>query len=317
MYNELERLKIENSYKKSKKIKILVIGDKNTGKTTFLDQYCYNQIGKLNKKSKNLEGCEIHVKNYPFFQNFESFTINENFILEFWDVLGDKLYRPFINIYLEKILPHSKAIIFFFDLSNIKTLGNINIWIQNLFEIKKTSNLNYSIWKIPFFLIGNKKDLLTNKQLLEEKIKVLNFLNQKFNCVEGENVLFFSTKFENENFLENLLIDHFFRQICLETIVFHKQEDFINSESISYFIPHFNTKSTVKYTLESEFFINKLQLQKIDKENLKNIFIDFLTVYSKKIKKFFTYEEEKYFLDLKKGSYSIKEVSDSSLTQSL
>ncbi len=110
--------------------KFLVIGDSNSGKTTFLDYYC--NLRKKEKKMKKTIGCEIHVKEFSRLKA----GVKINQFIEFWDISGDIKFLPYVNVYthaVENNLGAFKGVIFFFDVTNIKTLLNINKYIKLIF----------------------------------------------------------------------------------------------------------------------------------------------------------------------------------------
>ena len=92
-------------------LKILVIGDSNTGKTTFLDKLCNDSFEE--EKIKKTYGCDLHL--YQYYSDYNKLLSEEGKLknkyisqkneddpqkfVEFWDISGDKNSRPFITVY--------------------------------------------------------------------------------------------------------------------------------------------------------------------------------------------------------------------------
>jgi small GTP-binding protein len=66
-------------------IKIIVIGDQSVGKTSLLNQYCYNKFEPIMPATV---GCDFTTKVY---NNFKGRTIR----LQLWDIAGNEQNKIF------------------------------------------------------------------------------------------------------------------------------------------------------------------------------------------------------------------------------
>jgi small GTP-binding protein len=119
-------------------IKIVILGDSFTGKSTFTNKICY-------------ENYDIHSEYYATLGTDINFTFMNNldqyYKIIFYDTSGN---IDFINI-VRCYYKGCDVCILFFDISNKETFKNISFWMHDL-----TKNLPSSIGKV---LIGNKKDI--------------------------------------------------------------------------------------------------------------------------------------------------------------
>ena len=122
-------------------IKIILIGDKGVGKTSFI----YNYL-KKNEKIYSTIGLDYHDK-YIDTKNNE-YTIK----LRIWDTSGQYTYANTIENYFKTC----HGFIFFYDISNNESLLNIEKWIERI-----ESFIDGKIYEknIDYILIGNKSDL--------------------------------------------------------------------------------------------------------------------------------------------------------------
>lgn len=86
--------------------------------------------------------------------------------LTIWDIAGQDKFAKVRQTFYE----NAAGFIIVYDVTRSKTTENIKMWYQDV--IKNTG-------EIPCVLIGNKKDLIDEKQVNEEDIKKL-ILNEDF-----------------------------------------------------------------------------------------------------------------------------------------
>ncbi len=133
-------------------IRISLIGDKKTGKSTFI-----NFINK-NVYSPNLSP-SIGV-------DYFSLLVSPNLNWKIWDLSGDNNLSHVTNCYYKD----KDLFLLFFDVNNPDTFNNLNYWIKRIM----INNKQYKI-----ILIGNKIDL--NKNVSDIEINTLcNSYNMKY-----------------------------------------------------------------------------------------------------------------------------------------
>ena len=116
--------------------KIVVFGDYNTGKTSFLN---YLQNYKLLGTYEPTIGVEYSTK---IIELYDDTKIK----LTFWDCAGQERFRSVTNNFFKDVT----AGILFFDVSCKKSYENVIPWIKNFRE--------HNSDKVPIILIGNKID---------------------------------------------------------------------------------------------------------------------------------------------------------------
>jgi small GTP-binding protein len=121
-------------------IKLIIVGDSNTGKSTFI-----NQI--INNKYKNIYEPTIGVDFYIT----KKFINNNKIILNIWDMSGNKQF----NNYTETYIRNSTFALIFFDINNENSFYNIKKWYNRI----KTLCPNI----LNIALIGSKIDIYKNK----------------------------------------------------------------------------------------------------------------------------------------------------------
>ncbi len=179
--NEVEVKKVEIP-----KIKIVVIGDHSTGKTSFIDKICTNEF---NKQVETTVNTKINYYNYN--------NDKDNYIFEFND-LGGQDYNIVIN---KIILKNINAIIYCCSPEHKDSLENILKWNEVCL------NTIASVENLPKFIVINKCDL--EEKFEERKIKeVKNEIAKKYYYVSAKDNIFKkedSKQIELNEFVEDLL----------------------------------------------------------------------------------------------------------------
>ena len=166
-------------------VKILVIGDNNTGKTSL--------IHKITKNSFNYKNHipTIGLNFYKLIHKIE----NQKFQFEFWDFSGSKEYLPLVENYFIDC----NIVLICFDVSEQSTFTSIKkYWIPIL-----SNYPNFKQKKV--ILIGNKNDL--QKEVTIQQINI----NEITNIIH--NIFYYSAK-NDKNFtdLTKLIIEIFCKQ---------------------------------------------------------------------------------------------------------
>jgi small GTP-binding protein len=135
-------------------IKIMLIGDNNVGKTTFLNNF----MGIKDTDIQPTKGLDYHDK---FLESKDGIVK-----LRIWDASGTFTYDTVFDRYIKSC----HGFIFFYDMSNNNTLLAIETWINRIESFLDGSKIYDK--NIDYILIGNKSDLSDNtkqKDLLRIK----------------------------------------------------------------------------------------------------------------------------------------------------
>ena len=148
------------------KRKIIILGEGGVGKTTLLHRYVNNIFVDSTKMTI---GTDFFIKKVEISND----TADKYLLtLLLWDFAGQERFRFILNEYIKG----AEGIILAFDLSRIATLYRIKNWIGLLKEGGVWGDLNTK-----FFLLGTKKDLITNEQAPISYDQIEEF-KQKFNA---------------------------------------------------------------------------------------------------------------------------------------
>ena len=123
---------------KSHDLKIIIVGDSGTGKTSFVNRYI------LNKFTGNYQA--------TIATQFSSKIIKFNdttYRLQFWDIAGQDRNVTTTNIFCK----NTNGIVLCCEINDISTLNNTLIW-------KNSIEQNIDIKNVPMIIVQNKCDLL-------------------------------------------------------------------------------------------------------------------------------------------------------------
>ena len=133
---------------KRKVIRLSIIGDSTTGKTSIINCYLGQQfsldmvsnvgIDKQEKISKMKDGNEMKII--------------------IWDTAGQERFHSISS----GTIKNSQGIIVCFALNNKESFNNVINWLQDVREISK---------KIPIVLFGNKCDLIDERKVTFKEVK--------------------------------------------------------------------------------------------------------------------------------------------------
>lgn len=145
------------------KLKIIILGDSGVGKSTFIESYItdYN----IKTKIENTLICDLKTYNVIYGDN-------EHIQLLFCDFSGIHQSRASNKSYFH----NADGIILMFDLTNNKSMLNIQSWLTYCSECLNAYNQD----QIPFIIIGNKLDLIMNQDEMNPIIKFFNTIYQEY-----------------------------------------------------------------------------------------------------------------------------------------
>ncbi|KAL9649093.1 hypothetical protein ABK040_008470 [Willaertia magna] len=146
-------------------IKCVVVGDGGVGKTMLLMAYCYGQK------------CD-HVYIPTIFENYNSHIVHNDkvVVLGLFDTAGQEEYdriRPVSYTFTD-------VFIIAFSLANDESYANV--------QTKWLPEIKHYCAKVPYIIVGTKKDILNNKKEVENLKKV------GINTIKKEDALRFASK---------------------------------------------------------------------------------------------------------------------------
>ena len=129
------------------KLKILLIGDTDVGKTSILLNY-------IEKKCPDTHVATIGVEYKVKKITTDKYNIN----LQIWDTAGEERFRSITKSFFR----NTNGIIFVYDITSRKTFQNVKDWI-------KDAEANESGFEK--LIVGNKLDLASSRKVEEEELK--------------------------------------------------------------------------------------------------------------------------------------------------
>ena len=190
---EEEEGSIEQDY--DEKIKLMVLGDSNVGKSSILTKYCKNQF--LSKYITTI-GIDFQIK----YLNIN----NKRIKVQIWDTAGQERYRVVTKNYFNT----SNGFIIIYDITDRSSFNNINNWMDQI--------ESFIGKEVKCILFGNKNDL-DNKR--DVQIEEGEELAKKYNCP------FFETSAKEGNNIEEG-----FKEIVMEIIKDNKNSKVKRNNSI-------------------------------------------------------------------------------------
>ena len=128
-------------------IKTLLIGSANVGKSSIMNQFSEQ---KFTEDTLNTIGIDLKVKTIHF--------KNKRFRIQLWDTAGHERFNSITSSYYRG----ADCVLVVFALNHKQTFQDLLFWFGEL--EKYTSN-------ILFYLIGNKSDLVDEKQITTREIE--------------------------------------------------------------------------------------------------------------------------------------------------
>lgn len=155
---EYNKISEEYLYKKYYNFKILLLGDSNVGKTTFL------------KSIKNEISSENHYLNEFISTIGNDFCLgyiynkykDYNMKMKIWDTAGKERFRSISNMFL-----HNCSLVYlFFDVTNVESFNNIQYWLTQLNEKNEK--------EFVIILISTKYDFIKGENLYNNMGEIVN-----------------------------------------------------------------------------------------------------------------------------------------------
>ena len=150
------------------KLKLIVVGNQGTGKTSILNRFVSETF---DENYQATIGLDFHSKNI---------TIHDQDVrLIIYDTAGQEKFRSLIPMYIRE----AQIILFIYDISDKESFDSIPKWIQQVNDVINK--------EVVFALIGNKLDLESNRKVTFEEGKKLaeknNYVFQEVSAKTGGN----------------------------------------------------------------------------------------------------------------------------------
>ena len=125
--------------KYDEKCRLLIIGDSQVGKTSFLSYYAN---GSFNMNYLATAGLELFTK--------DDIIDNKTIRIELWDTAGQEKFYSLTKGFFH----NAQGIMVMFDVTCVNSFENVRNWTESI-----KTHLNSEINNIPVIIIGNKIDL--------------------------------------------------------------------------------------------------------------------------------------------------------------
>ena len=157
------------------KIRLMLIGDSNVGKTSIIKRYCNNQFSP---SYISTVGIDFETK----YLRLNGKIIN----LQIWDTAGQERYKVLAKNYYK----NSDGFIIVYDITDKKSFNNVAHWIR---QIKDSASEN-----VKCVLLGNKCDL--------EELRQVD-INQGKDLANNYHLKFYETSAQKGNNIQKVFTD--------------------------------------------------------------------------------------------------------------
>ena len=157
------------------KIRLMLIGDSNVGKTSIIKRYCNNQFSP---SYISTVGIDFETK----YLRLNGKIIN----LQIWDTAGQERYKVLAKNYYK----NSDGFIIVYDITDKKSFNNVANWIT---QIKDSASEN-----VKCVLLGNKCDLEGLRQV---------DINQGKDLANNYHLKFYETSAQKGNNIQKVFTD--------------------------------------------------------------------------------------------------------------
>ena len=158
-------------------IKLILIGDKQVGKTAIINQYVNNSF------------TEEYMATFAQDKSIKEITLNNGtkLKLEIWDTIGQEHLRAANKIFMKG----AKIALLVYDITNKESFNNLNEFYKQVCDINGRDKLIIGV-------VGNKNDLYEERAVEEEEGK---------KYAEEIKASFFETSAKDHETIENLFLD--------------------------------------------------------------------------------------------------------------
>ena len=154
-YDSEQNWKIEHNLKANqnynKSIKILLLGESKTGKTSFIRRLCFNDF--IEDFSPTYT-----IGNYDYFIKINDYILR----MQIWDIPGKEEYNSIIKEHFQS----TDYAIYFYSVDDKQSFNKICEWYNILHNKNSNNEISKINININSILLGNKKDLNDDKKII-------------------------------------------------------------------------------------------------------------------------------------------------------
>ena len=130
-------------------LKVVVIGESGTGKTSIIQRFSYNLFDS---------NCASSISSQYISKTIDLKDINQSLKFDIWDTAGQEKYRSMAKLFYKD----AKIILFVYDITSLNSFNELrNYWIT---QVKENCEPN-----ILFGVVANKNDLYNDQQVPKEE----------------------------------------------------------------------------------------------------------------------------------------------------
>ena len=131
-----------------KKLKLVLLGSSEVGKTAIIDQFTQKNI-------QDIYYLTISIDKYTK----EITLINgKKLQLEIWDTPGHECYKPHSKIYLK----NTNIVLLIYDITDKRSFEKLNYFYNDFCDVNKKENIFFGV-------VGNKNDLYGEQVISSEE----------------------------------------------------------------------------------------------------------------------------------------------------
>ena len=162
----------------SEKIKVVLVGESGTGKTSIIQRFAYKIFDP---------NCISSISSQFINQTIEYEEINKTLQFEIWDTAGQEKYRSMAKLFYKD----AKIILFVYDITSRSSFEGIkNYWISQIMQECEQNSL--------LGLVANKYDLYNSQQVSkEEGMELANEIGAIFQFTSAKSGEGISSMFKN------------------------------------------------------------------------------------------------------------------------